>query len=76
MIQLSKNQLKFLRGEAHNLKPVVMIGANGLTENVLAEINHALEHHELIKIKVRAEDREDKLAIIEHICQHCKAEKV
>lgn len=76
MTQLSNSQLKFLRGKAHSLKPVVMVGANGVTDNVLEEINNALNHHELIKIKVRAEEREEKQAMVEHICQQTKAEKV
>ena len=47
------NQTKTaLKGLAHNLKPVVLLGANGLTEGVLAEIDNALNHHELIKVKV------------------------
>ncbi|GAA4345301.1 ribosome assembly RNA-binding protein YhbY [Kangiella taiwanensis] len=73
---LSKTQIKFLRSKAHNLKPVVMIGDKGLTENVLEEINLALNHHELIKIKVRAEEREDKKAIIEAICKETKGQEV
>lgn len=73
---LSKTQIKFLRSKAHSLKPVVMIGDKGLTENVLEEINIALNHHELIKVKVRAEEREDKKAIIQSICKETKAHEV
>lgn len=76
MTQLTKSQIKFLRGEAHNLKPVVMIGGNGVTESVLEELNKALDHHELIKVKVRAEDREDKNEIIEYLCQKANAHKI
>lgn len=73
---LSKTQIKFLRSKAHSLKPVVMIGDKGLTENVLEELNIALNHHELIKVRIRAEDREDKKAIIKAICQETKAQEV
>lgn len=73
---LSKTQIKFLRSKAHSLKPVVMIGDKGLTENVLEEINIALNHHELIKIKVRAEEREDKRAIIDAICKKTKGTEI
>lgn len=76
MKQLSKPQIKFLRGLAHDLKPVVMVGANGVSESVLEEINNALDHHELIKIKVRAEEREEKVEMIEQICKQAKAEKI
>lgn len=51
------------------------MGANGLTEAVLAEIEIALDHHELIKVKVASEDRETKLLIIDAIVRETKAEK-
>jgi RNA-binding protein len=52
---------KKLKSEAHSLKPVVIIGQHGLTDAVLAEIEIALDHHELIKIKIRAERPERQL---------------
>ena len=48
-MNLSTKQKQHLKGLAHPLKPVVLLGSNGLTEGVLAEIEQALEHHELIK---------------------------
>jgi RNA-binding protein len=44
-------QKKYLRGLAHSMKPVVLIGQSGLTPGVIAAVNEALETHELIKIK-------------------------
>lgn len=73
---LSKTQVKFLRSKAHSLKPVVMIGDKGLTENVLEEINIALNHHELIKVRIRTEERDDKKAMISEICKQTKAQEV
>ncbi|PXF64084.1 ribosome assembly RNA-binding protein YhbY [Kangiella spongicola] len=73
---LSKTQIKFLRSKAHKLKPVVMIGDKGLTENVLEEINLALSHHELIKVRIRTEERDDKKAMISEICKQTKAQEV
>lgn len=49
---LTGHQRRYLRSLAHPLKPVVQVGRAGLTEPVVAEIQGALEHHELIKIKV------------------------
>lgn len=66
---------KKLKSEAHSLKPVVMIGQSGLTDAVLAEIELALDHHELIKIKIRAERDERKL-ISEKICTQSGAELI
>jgi RNA-binding protein len=66
---------KKLKSEAHSLNPVVMIGQSGLTDAVLAEIELALDHHELIKIKIRAERDERKL-ISEKICTQSGAELI
>ncbi|KUJ00395.1 hypothetical protein VRK_05260 [Vibrio sp. MEBiC08052] len=52
------------------------MGANGLTEAVLAEIEIALDHHELIKVKVVSEDRETKQLIIDAIIRETGAEKI
>ena len=49
---LSKNQIRFLKAQAHHLQPVVLIGANGVSEGVDREINRALDSHELIKVKL------------------------
>ena len=66
---------KKLRAEAHTLKPVVMIGQSGLTAAVLAEIEQALNSHELIKIKIRAE-RDERKRISEKICAGTGAELI
>jgi RNA-binding protein len=58
---------KKFRALAHSLKPVIMIGQAGLTAAVLAEIELALNTHELIKIRIRAE-REERKQISEKIC--------
>ncbi len=66
---------KKLKSEAHSLKPVVTIGQHGLTDAVLAEIELALDHHELIKIKIRAE-RDERPLISEKICASTGAELI
>lgn len=63
---LTNTQRKYLRGLTHDIAPVVMVADKGLSENVRAEIEQALEHHELIKVKVRAE-REQRKTWIEEI---------
>jgi RNA-binding protein len=73
---LTNKQKQFLKGLAHSLKPVVQLGQNGLTEGVLAEIDNAINHHELIKVRVTSEDREDKALIIEAIIRETKAIKI
>lgn len=73
---LSNKQKQHLKGLAHALKPVVQLGQNGLTEGVLAEIDGALAHHELIKIKVPSDDREEKALIMDAIVRETKAIKL
>ncbi len=75
-MHLTKNQLKSLKNLAHHLKPIVTIGQNGVTENVMNEINIALDYHELVKIKLSAGDREDRQKMIQMLCEQTKADKV
>ena len=49
--QLTSQQNKYLRSLAHGLKPLVLVGKNGLTAEVIAAVDAALEKHELIKVK-------------------------
>ena len=72
---LTTPQKKYLRGLTHNLQPVVMVADKGLNENVLAEIEQALEHHELIKVKLRG-DREQRAEWIDQLVESTKAEPV
>jgi RNA-binding protein len=75
-MSLSKNQIKFLRSKCHDLKPVVMLGQKGLTDAVLNELDIALDHHELVKVKLSVDDRDARKQLTEEICQRCRAEIV
>lgn len=50
---LQSFQRKWLRGRAHSLKPVVLVGDGGITDGVIAAVRQALLEHELIKVKLR-----------------------
>jgi RNA-binding protein len=63
--ELSERQRRHLRGLAHPLKPVILIGKTGLTEAVASETARALGDHELIKVKAPGGDREARDALIE-----------
>jgi RNA-binding protein len=63
-MELSGKQKRHLRGLGHELHPLVTVAGNGLSESVLAELDQTLEHHELIKVKVNAGDRDEKRALI------------
>lgn len=70
---LTTKQKQYLKGLAHPLKPVVLLGNNGLTEGVMAEIDLALGHHELIKVKLPGDDREVRQAVVNTIVAHTQA---
>lgn len=73
---LSADRKKHLRALGHPLKPVVTVASKGLSDPVLAEIERALEDHELIKVSVRADDRSLRRALTEAICDRTGAELV
>lgn len=68
-MELTPKQKSFLRSQAHALNPVVMTGSNGLTEAVLTEIEQAIAHHELIKIKLVGADKATRKNMTETICE-------
>lgn len=74
-MSLSAQQTRYLRGLTHHLHPVVTVAAKGLSENVMAEIETALNHHELVKIRLRAE-RGLRQQWIGEIAESCGAERV
>ena len=75
-MQLSPHQKRYLRGIAHSLDPVIMIGQKGLTPSVLKEFDGALTHHELVKVKLADADRDDRAETIEALTEASSAELV
>ena len=70
---LSPTQRRYLRSLAHALKPVILVGAKGVTPALLAELDGALEHHELIKVKIAAEDRDERDAWVAQLAKDAGA---
>jgi RNA-binding protein len=73
---LSTKQKQQLKGLAHKLKPIVMIGNNGLTAAVNSEIDRALNDHELIKIRIQSTDRDLRRQLFTDLCEANSAELV
>lgn len=69
-----QEKLKALRGVGHRLDPIVLIGANGLTDGVIEEINRALHDHELIKIKIPAGTGDERKAVAAEIASLTESE--
>ncbi|TVR62505.1 MAG: ribosome assembly RNA-binding protein YhbY [Candidatus Competibacteraceae bacterium] len=68
MLDLTHSQKRYLKALAHHRKPIVILGDSGATPAILQEIAHALARHELIKVRVNAEDREARETRIAAIC--------
>lgn len=73
---LTTAQQKFLRSHAHHLSPVVWVGASGVTEALLNELSLTLDTHELIKVKLLNDNREQRQQMIEQLLSASGAEKV
>lgn len=73
MSALSEDQKRHLRRLGHGLKPVVLMGSSGLTPAVSEEIKLALEHHELIKVKLVADDRRQRQTLAAQIAEQAGA---
>jgi RNA-binding protein len=72
-IALTNAQTRFLRGQAHGLKAILQVGGKGISDALVAEVDGALEHHELIKVKVAADDREVRDAMVDELAQRAGA---
>lgn len=68
MNELSPIERRALRAAAHHLNPTVAIAGNGLTPNVLKEIDLSLKSHELIKVKLHGIERDERAALLDQIC--------
>ena len=72
-IALTNAQIRFLRGQAHDLKAMLQVGGKGITAALVTKVELALEHHELIKVKVAGEDREARDAMIADLAERTDA---
>jgi RNA-binding protein len=70
---LNKKQKTALKAQAQHLKPIVIIGAKGLTENIILETERALLAHELIKVRISGMDRKTRLDNAEQLAEACAA---
>src|SRR5260370_16973907 len=73
---LTSSRRSELRAQAHKLDPVVIIGDKGLTDEVIVEIDRALEAHELIKVRAASADRDTRDAWMGTICERTAAQPV
>ena len=72
-IVLTNAQTRFLRGQAHGLKAILQVGGKGISQTLVDEVIAALEHHELIKVKIAAEDRDAREALARELATSASA---
>jgi RNA-binding protein len=75
-IQLTPKERQALKARAHGLKPVVLLGNSGLSAPVMKEIDRALAAHELIKVKVPGDDREERDSLFAEVAEALSAARV
>jgi RNA-binding protein len=73
---ISPSQRRYLRSLAHDLHPVILLGAKGATEAVVKELDLALSHHELVKVKLSGGDKDERDAQIDTLLKGTGAESV
>ena len=73
---MNNTQKQQLKSNAHILKPVVQIGNNGLSDNVISEAETAILTHELIKVKISGMDREERQACAQNLAKALSAELI
>jgi RNA-binding protein len=73
---LSDTQRKYLRRLGHELNPVVLIGNSGLSPNLVAEMDGALAHHELVKVRARVGDRDVRDEMLAELAKVTRSEQV
>ncbi|TLY50241.1 MAG: ribosome assembly RNA-binding protein YhbY [Gammaproteobacteria bacterium] len=75
-MSLSNSQKRYLRGLAHGISPVVLVGNKGITPALVKEFGNALDQHELVKVKIAGDDREARAEQIDQLATSAGAEVV
>jgi len=73
---MTRDERLRLRARAHHLNPVVLLGAAGLTDAVLKETDRALAAHELIKVRIPGDDRDERESICAQLANRLGAARV
>lgn len=75
-MSLSNSQKRYLRGLAHGINPVILVGNKGITPALVKEFGSALDQHELVKVKIAGDDREARAEQIDQLAESAAAEVV
>lgn len=75
-MSLDNKKKRELKAQAHHLKVIIQVGQHGVSENLIAETNNALDIHELIKVQIQSDDRDERTAAAALLAQKTNAELV
>jgi len=75
-VKLTDKQRRHLRGLAHGLKPVILVGQSGVSDAVVAETSRALEAHELIKVRIAGMERDARDEALAFLADRTESEIV
>lgn len=73
---LTGKQKRYLRSKAHHLNPIFQVGKTGVNENMIEQINEALEKRELIKVQILQNCMEEKEDVAKELAEGTEAEVV
>ena len=73
---ISPSQRRYLRSLAHDLSPVILLGAKGATDAVVKELDQALAHHELVKVKLSGGDKAERESQVDFLLRGTGAENI
>jgi RNA-binding protein len=73
---ITEKQRLYLRKLAHHRKVIVIIGQHGLSDNVISEVELALQHHELVKVRINTSERELRRELIGQIAERTQSDMV
>jgi RNA-binding protein len=72
-MSITEKQKRWLKSRVHHMKPVVLVGQAGVTDRLLAELDLALDHHELLKVRVSAGDRELRDVLVAQLVESSRS---
>jgi RNA-binding protein len=75
-VPLTEPQKKYLRRLGHDRDPIVLVGQNGISPNLIAELDRALHDHELVKVRARVGDRDERDTILAELAASTRSELV
>jgi RNA-binding protein len=76
LMSLDNKKKRDLKSQAHHLKVVIQVGQHGVSESLVAETDHALHTHELIKVQIQSDDRDERLEAAQLLASKTGAELV